>query len=92
MKSVGQQTDLLYFRWFHDPLSAFFPCQLTPSEGVGAGQTFRSAEHLYHFRRMKAHNNHQQQSKLKMHRLQPERRVFLRELSQPTLRIGLGMM
>ena len=47
--------DILYFRGFQDPLSNFFKCQLTPQKGVGESMTFRSAEHLYHFRRMVAH-------------------------------------
>ena len=51
----ANQADVLYFRGHWNPLSAFFSCQLTPGAGVGRGATFRSLEHLFHFRKLVAH-------------------------------------
>ena len=53
--SLDTRGETIYFRGFRNPLSAFFPCKLEPREGVGAGLHFKSAEHLYQFRRMMAH-------------------------------------
>ena len=54
--SQQNQKAVVYFRGFPDPLSAFYACELLPSHGTGTGLKFRSAEHLYHYRRMIAHD------------------------------------
>ena len=51
-----KEYEVVYFRGFSDPLSAFFGYELKPNHGIGSGLSFRSAEHLYHFRRMIAHD------------------------------------
>ena len=53
---LKRKNEVVYFRGFQDPLSAFFPCTLKPTEGVGADLSFKSAEHLYHYRRLIAHD------------------------------------